>query len=109
MTSFYDVMDFFAFTLRFLGAVVFGVGCGWLVLHLLRSAHANWQLGAAVFLGLLAAFVLIGHWVSGAATLGGFGLGAGGGVLAWGLGAQSTAASSGRSAGRTPTRRTTTR
>jgi hypothetical protein len=109
MTGFYDVMDFFAFTLRFLGAVVFGVGCGWMVLYLLRSAHANWQLSAAAFLGLLAAFVLIGHWVSGAATLGGFGLGAGGALLAWGLGAPSTPSSPGRAAGRTTTRRTTSR
>jgi len=106
MTGFYDVMDFFAYTLRFFGALAFGVGAGWLAMHLLKGQHANWQLSVATFLGLLAAFVLIGHWVSGAATLGGFGLGAGGGVLAWGLGAPAAPPSRGsRSAQRrTPPR-----
>jgi hypothetical protein len=106
MTGFYDVMDFFAYTFRFFGALAFGVGAGWLAIHLLKGQHANWQLSAATFLGLLAAFVLIGHWVSGAATLGGFGLGAGGGVLAWGLGVQPAAPSRGSRSGqrRTPPR-----
>ncbi|HEX9674349.1 MAG TPA: hypothetical protein VGA07_00075 [Anaerolineales bacterium] len=106
MTGFYDVMDFFAYTLRFFGALAFGVGAGWLAMHLLKGQHANWQLSAAIFLGLLAAFVLIGHWVSGAAALGGFGLGAGGGVLAWGLGVQPAAPSRGSRSGqrRTPPR-----
>jgi len=106
MTGFYDVMDFFAYTLRFFGALAFGVGVAWLAMHLLKGQHANWQLSAATFLGLLAAFVLIGHWVPGAATLGGFGLGAGGGVLAWGLGAAAAPPSRGS---RSAQRRTTPR
>ena len=63
MTGFYDVMDFFAYTLRFFGALAFGVGAAWMAMHLLKGQHANWQLSAATFLGLLAAFVLVGHWV----------------------------------------------
>lgn len=108
MLAFYDVMDFFAYLLRFLGALAFGVGAGWLVLHLVKGQHANWQLSAAAFLGLMATFLLIGNWVSGAATLGGFGLGAGGGLLAWGLGAQPTPPSRGQARSRS-TRKTTSR
>jgi hypothetical protein len=106
MTGLYDVMDFFAYLLRFAGAVVFGVGSGWLALRMLTGQHANWQLSATVLLGLLATFVLIGHFVTGAATLGGFGLGAGGGLLAWGLGPQPAP---GRGAGTTPRRRSSSR
>lgn len=105
MLAFYDVMDVFAYLLRFIGALVFGVGAGWLALHMLKGQHANWQLAAVAFLGLMAAFLLIGHWVSGAATLGGFGLGAGGGLLAWGLGAQPAPPSRGRVGSRSTPRR----
>jgi hypothetical protein len=109
MTGLYDVLDFFAYALRFLGAVVFGVGAGWLVVHLIKGQAASWQLSAAALLGLLAAFVLIGHWVSGAATLGGFGLGAGGGLLVWGLGTGSGSVTPERPAGRAAPRRPSAR
>lgn len=109
MTGFYDVMDFFAYTLRFFGALAFGVGASWLVLHIIKGPHANWQLTAAAFLGLMATFLLLGLWVSGAATMGGFGLGAGGGVLAWGLGRQSAPTGRGRASGRSTSRKSSSR
>ncbi len=82
----YDALQLVGFILRGLGAVVFGVGAGWLVVHVLKSEGHNWQLAIAALLGVLATFALLGHWVEGGATIGGFGLGAGAGILVWGMG-----------------------
>jgi hypothetical protein len=65
--------------------LVFGVAAGWLTVLTIKLEGQVWQLSVAALLGLLAAFVLLGHWVSGGGTLGVFGLGAGAGVLIWGL------------------------
>jgi len=83
--TFIDVLDLLGYVLRFLGSLVFGVGAGWLTVRLVKQEGVAWQLLVAVYLGLLASFVLLGHWVSGGATLGSFGLGAGAGILIWGL------------------------
>ena len=85
MVDFYDVLSILGYLLRALGALVFGLGAGWLTLKAFRRESGDWRLPIAAFLGLMAAFVLIGHWVEGGATLGAFGLGAGAAVLAWGV------------------------
>jgi hypothetical protein len=80
-----EILGAFGYLIRPLGVLVFGLAAGWLTMHMLKTEVESWQIRLAVFLGLLAAFVLIGHWVSGGATLGMFGLGAGAGILFWGL------------------------
>jgi hypothetical protein len=70
---------------RALGALVFGVGAGWMVVKAFKPEGQGWQLPLAAMLALLATFVLIGHWVAGGATIGFFGLGAGAAVLIWGM------------------------
>ena len=83
--TFFDVLDLLGYVLRFLGALVFGVGAGWLTIRIVKQEGAAWQLLVAVYLGLLASFVLLGHWVAGGATMGSYGLGFGAAVLLWGL------------------------
>ena len=83
--TFLDVLDIAGYVLRFLGAIVFGLGVGWLTIRMVKQEMVAWQLMVAVYLGLLASFVLLGHWVVGGATLGAYGLGAGAGLLIWGL------------------------
>jgi hypothetical protein len=85
MTNLLEVLDIIGYVLRFLGALVFGLGMGWLTIRIVKQEPLGWQLAVAIYLGLLAAFVLLGHWVEGGATLGAFGIGAGAGLLLWGL------------------------
>jgi hypothetical protein len=80
-----DILGALGYLIRPLGVLVFGLAAGWLTMHMLKAEVESWQIRLAVFLGLLAAFDLVGHWVSGGATLGMFGLGAGAGILFWGL------------------------
>jgi hypothetical protein len=84
-TGVYAILELIGYLLRFLGALVFGVAVGWLAARIVKSEETEWPLLLGTFLGLLAAFVLLGHWVVGGGTLGAFGLGAGGGLLIWGL------------------------
>jgi hypothetical protein len=79
----YDVLGLLGVLLRFVGALVFGVASGWLVIHLLK--WQIWQVAAAAVLGFFGVFALLGYWISGGGTIGAFGLGAGAGVLIWGL------------------------
>ena len=84
-TGLYAILELIGYMLRFLGVLVFGVAAGWLAARIVKSDETGWQLLLGMFLGLLAAFVLLGHWVQGGGALGAFGLGAGGGLLIWGL------------------------
>ena len=84
--DFIEVLGLLGYLLRVVGALVFGLGAGWLAVQAFQSEPQSWHLPTAAFLGLLAAFVLLGRWVeNGGATLGAFGLGAGAGLLIWGL------------------------
>lgn len=84
MSNIFDVLDLIGYLLRALGSLVFGLGVGWLVVMVFKWEGKSWQLAVAAVLGLLAAFVLLGHYVAGGATIGAFGLGAGAALLAWG-------------------------
>jgi hypothetical protein len=81
--DFIDVMAVLGYFLRLLGALVFGVAAGWLVLQAFKPESFHWPLAASVAVGLFLTFALIGGWVEGGGTLGAFGLGAGGAILIW--------------------------
>lgn len=79
------LLEFLGYIVRPFGVLVFGVAAGWLTVRTIKLEGQAWQLSVAALLGLLAAFVFLGHWVSGGGTIGFFGLGAGAAVLVWGL------------------------
>lgn len=87
-----DVLAILGFGLRLLGAAVFGVAAGWLVLQAFKPEFFHWPLAVAAILGLFATFALIGYWVDGGGTLGAFGLGAGSAILIWPLASRQAAA-----------------
>ena len=87
-TGFLPILEILGYVLRVVGALVFGVAAGWLSIRTVQWQKESWETAAAVFLGVLASFVLIGHWVSGGGTLGAYGLGLGAGLLIWGLGGE---------------------
>ena len=88
--DFIDVMAVLGYFLRLLGALVFGVAAGWLVLQAFKAETFHWGLAAAATVGLFLTFALIGGWVEGGGTLGAFGLGAGGAILIWPIAARAT-------------------
>lgn len=79
------LLELFGYLLRPFGALVFGLAAGWLTVRAFKTEEMGWQLPLASLLGMLATFVLLGRWVEGGGTLGMFGLGAGVGVLIWGV------------------------
>jgi hypothetical protein len=81
----WTILQLVGIIVRALGALVFGIGVGWFTLQAADWHRGSWQFAIAAYLGLLGSFALIGHWVSGAGTLGGFGLGAGLALLIWGM------------------------
>ncbi|HLE04499.1 MAG TPA: hypothetical protein VI729_07815 [Anaerolineales bacterium] len=89
--DFIDVLAVLGYFLRLIGALVFGVAAGWLVLQTLKPEQLQRPLAIAGILGLLGTFVLLGHWVDGGGTLGAFGLGAGGAILIWPIAARDAA------------------
>ncbi|MFP3852747.1 MAG: hypothetical protein ACLFWD_00490 [Anaerolineales bacterium] len=82
------ILEILGYVLRVLGSLVFGLAAGWLAIRTLTWQRESWQVVVAVFLGLLASFVLVGNWVPGGGTLGAYGLGLGAGLLIWGLAAE---------------------
>ena len=85
--EFIDVMAILGYFLRLLGALVFGVAAGWLVLQALKVETFAWPQAAAIA-ALLLTFAVIAGWVDGGGTLGAFGLGAGGAILIWPVASQ---------------------
>jgi len=94
--EFIDVLAVLGYFLRLIGALVFGVAAGWLVLQTLKPEGFHGPLAIAGILGLLGTFALLGHWVDGGGTLGAFGLGAGAAILIWPMAAKDAASGSGR-------------
>jgi hypothetical protein len=92
-----EILQLIGVIVRALGALVFGVGVGWFTLQALEWNRDHWQFAVAAYLGLLGTFALIGHWTSGAGTLGGFGLGAGLALLIWGMRGRGSSESGGGS------------
>lgn len=88
--EFVDFLGLIGFLLRILGALVFGLGAGWLAVRMTQAERTPHQLSIAVFLGLVGGFALVGHWVQGGGTLGAFGIGVGGALLFWGMMASRT-------------------
>jgi hypothetical protein len=87
--EFIDVMAILGYFLRLLGALVFGVAAGWLVLQALKAESFGWPQAAAIA-ALLLTFAVIAGWVDGGGTLGAFGLGAGGAILIWPVASQAS-------------------
>jgi hypothetical protein len=87
--EFIDVMAILGYFLRLLGALVFGVAAGWLVLQALKAESFGWPQAAAIA-ALLLTFAVIAGWVDGGGTLGAFGLGAGGAILTWPVASQAS-------------------
>jgi Na+-driven multidrug efflux pump len=83
----YEVLELFGYFLRALGALVFGVGVGWLVQKIVKDSGKTWQLIIATMLGLLGTFLALAGWgaADSPSTLGAFGLGVGAAILIWGL------------------------
>jgi hypothetical protein len=84
----YEILELLGNLIRAFGALVFGVGIGWLVLKIVKDAGKSWQLVAATMLGLLGTFVVLAGWGPSSSTTGAFGLGAGAAILIWGLAIQ---------------------
>jgi hypothetical protein len=78
----FDILSIGGGLFRFVGLLAFGLGIGWFTLHLLKEA--NWQLKIAIYLGLVALAVGFAKFLTSGA-LGAFAIGAGGGLLMWGM------------------------
>ncbi|MFN3742446.1 MAG: hypothetical protein ACK4VW_07225 [Anaerolineales bacterium] len=76
------IFDILGMLVRFAGLIIFGLAAGWMSLDAYRKE--SWQVQIAALLGL---FALMGIFVrfATAGALGAFALGAGLGVLFWGL------------------------
>ena len=72
------------YVIRFLGLLLMGLGAGWLVVSALKNEFLTWQTRIAVVLAFAATFAMGVRFLSSGA-LGGFALGAGVGLLLWGL------------------------
>ncbi|HEY71380.1 MAG TPA: hypothetical protein G4O08_12440 [Anaerolineae bacterium] len=84
-STIYEILDLLGYIVRALGSLVFGLGVGWLVLKVIKGAEKSWPLALASILGLLGAFLVLAGWGPSSTTLGAFGLGAGAGILIWGV------------------------
>jgi hypothetical protein len=71
-----DALDIFGALIRLIGMLALGYGVARLALDMYRKGIQTWQLQAAIFLGLVVLIAALADFTS-AASLGGFGLGAG--------------------------------
>jgi hypothetical protein len=82
--GFWQIATALAIFPRFIGLLVFGLGSGWLALHIFRHHQQSWQVTAVLlvcFFGLAGA--MLNFMPPGA--LGAYTLGAGSALLFWGL------------------------
>lgn len=84
MDILYTVMDLLGGLLRLGGLLVFGAAAGWLVLNALRRVEFPWPYHVLITF-ILFTFVAVLTWRLSPAALGAFTLGAGAGLLFWGL------------------------
>ena len=71
-----DVLNILGALIRLIGMFALGFGVARLALEMYRKGSQAWQLQAAIFLGLVVLIAAMADFTS-AASLGGFGLGAG--------------------------------
>ena len=71
-----DVLDVLGALIRLFGMLALGYGVARLTLDMYRKGIQAWQLQAAIFLGFVGLVIALADFTS-AASLGGFGLGAG--------------------------------
>ena len=71
-----DVLNILGALIRLIGMFALGFGIARLALEMYRKGIQSWQLQAAIFLGLVVLIAAMADFTS-AASLGGFGLGAG--------------------------------
>jgi FtsH-binding integral membrane protein len=79
-----DVLMLGGYFLRALGLLVLGLGSGWLAVSTVRQAKTDWQVKAAVVLGLFYLSAAVVSW-STEGAVGAFSLGAGVAIFIWGL------------------------
>ncbi|MBI3159083.1 MAG: hypothetical protein HYZ26_05740 [Chloroflexi bacterium] len=80
----WQILTVLAILPRFIGLLVFGLGAGWLALHIFSHHEHSWQVAAVLlvcFFGLAGA--MLNFMPPGA--LGAYTLGAGAALLYWGL------------------------
>jgi hypothetical protein len=87
MDEFMRVISLFGSLIRLLGLLVFGLSAAWFTLKAFNQPERRWQLQVAVFLGFFALAGLMARFTSPGGT-GAFALGAGAGVIIWGLRAE---------------------
>lgn len=76
------IFNILGMLVRFAGSIVFGLAAGWIALDAYRKG--GWQLQIAALLGLFALTAVFVRFAT-AGALGAFALGAGIGILFWGL------------------------
>ena len=75
-----DILNLFAALIRLLGMILIGFSVARLTLEMFRKGIQAWQLQAALFLGLIGLIIGLAAFI-GVGALGGFGIGAGTGLL----------------------------
>ena len=75
-----DVLNVLGALIRLLGMLALGFGVARFALDMYRKGIQTWQLQAAIFLGFVGLVIALADFTS-AASLGGFGLGAGAALL----------------------------
>jgi hypothetical protein len=87
LETFEEIVRLFAltsFAFRSLGLIVLGLGIGWLSLQGFRKSGGSWYIKVASLFSFVALAAVVVRFQS-AGAVGAFGLGAGLGVLFWGL------------------------